>query len=420
MVDTQKFQLKYGRGYQEVEIPKDNLLTVLYPQDIEGVPDEEAEIRRALANPIDSPPLGVLARGKKQVAILVSDITRPAPSYKMLPSLLDELNDAGVRDDQITVYFGLGYHRKHTEEEQRRLVGDEVFQRVKCIDHDRDDCVNLGTTSRGTPIEVFRPVAESDLIIGTGNLEIHYRAGYSGGFKALMPGVCSKNTVQTNHAWKFRPGSGPGINEGNPLREDIEEVGQMAGVAFILNVVLNSKKEIVKAVAGHPIKAHREGCIYIDRMYKCPIPQPADIVIASCGGYPKDINLYQAQKGLDNAGFAVRDGGIIILVGECGEGLGEKTFAEWMLKAENVNEPVEWILQEFILGAHKAAVICQVLQRAKGYLVSAIDPQLAKDIFFHPFATVSEALGQALEEMGPEAKIIVMPYANSTLPFVKG
>ena len=152
-------------------------------------------------------------------------------------------------------------------------------------------------------------MAESDLIIGTGNLEIHYRAGYSGGYKALMPGVCSKNTVQTNHAWKFRPGSGPGINEGNPLREDIEEVGELVGLAFILNVVLNSRKEIVKAVAGHPIKAHREGCLYIDKMYKRPIPQLADIVIASCGGFPKDINLYQAQKGLDNAGFAVRDGG---------------------------------------------------------------------------------------------------------------
>ena len=120
--------------------------------------------------------------------------------------------------------------------------------------------------SRGTPVEVLKSVAESDLIIATGNLEIHYRAGYSGGYKGLMPGVCSKKTVQTNHEWKFRPGSGPGVNDGNPMREDIEEVGKMAGVSFILNVVLNSRKEIVKAVAGHPIKAHREGCTYIDRM----------------------------------------------------------------------------------------------------------------------------------------------------------
>ncbi len=416
---TKKFELKYGMGYQEVEVPEENILAVLYPNDMDGVPDEEAEIRRALANPIDSVSLGELAQGKERIAILVSDITRPAPSYKMLPPLLDVLNAAGVTDDNITVYFGLGYHREHTEEEQRQLAGNEVFERIKCIDHDINDCVYLGTTSRGTPVEVLKSVAESDLIIATGNLEIHYRAGYSGGYKGLMPGVCSKKTVQTNHEWKFRPGSGPGVNDGNPMREDIEEVGKMAGVSFILNVVLNSRKEIVKAVAGHPIKAHREGCTYIDRMYKCSISEPADIVIACAGGHPKDINLYQAQKGLDHASFAVRDDGIIILVGECPEGLGEKTFTEWMLKAENVHQPVEWILQEFILGAHKAAVICQVLQRAKGYLVSAIDPQLVTDVFFHPFDTVSAALAQALEEMGPEAKIIVMPYANSTLPVMR-
>ncbi|HKM40118.1 MAG TPA: nickel-dependent lactate racemase [bacterium] len=412
-------RLRYGKGYQDVYIPEANILTVLYPKDMAGVPDEEAEIRYALNNPIESASLDRLVKGKERIAILASDITRPAPSYKMLPPLLDVLNMAGVTDEQITIYFGLGYHRGHTEDEQRQLVGSEVFERIKCVDHDINDCVYLGTTSRGTPVEVLKAVTESDLIIATGNLEIHYRAGYSGGYKGLMPGVCSKKTVQTNHEWKFRPGSGPGINDGNPMREDIEEAGQMGGVNFILNVVLNSKREIVKAVAGHPLTAHRRGCTYIDKMYKCEIPQLADIVIACTGGHPKDINLYQAQKGFDHASFAVRDGGIIILIGECPEGLGEKTFADWMLKAENVHQPVEWILQEFILGAHKAAVFCQVLERAQGYLVSAINPQLVRDIFFHPFDTGTAALTQALAELGADAKIIVMPQANSTLPILK-
>lgn len=411
--------LKYSDGLTELNIPDKNLVGILNPEDMEGVRDPLREVRNALDNPIGSVPLKELARGTKNVVILASDITRPSPSHILIPPVLDELNEAGVSDEKITIVFGLGYHRKHTEDEKKRLVGEEVHNRVRCIDHDINDCVYMGTTSRGTPVEVFRPVAEADLIIGTANLEFHYKAGYSGGNKSLLPGVCSKKTIETNHVMMIKPGTMPGRADGNPMREDIEEAGKIAGVSFIVNAVLNSHKEIVKVVAGDPVKAHREGTKYIDRMYKREIEEKVDIIIASCGGYPKDINLYQAQKGLENASYAVKDGGSVILIAECREGLGENTFAEWMLKAKTPHEPVEWIQKEFKLGAHKAAVICMVLERIKVYLISSMDDKLVKDIFFIPARSAQEALDRALAEYGENAKVLVLPYANSTLPYTE-
>ncbi len=419
MSEVTTIKLKYGNDYHTISVPTKNIMDIIIPEDLPGVPDQMEEVRRALREPIESAPLSVLAKGKENVVILCSDITRPSPSHLLVPPILEELNAAGVTDDKITVVFGLGYHRPHTEEEKKKLVGEEVYRRVKCIDHDRNNCVYLGQSSRGTPIWVFEPVAKADLIIGTANLEFHYKAGYSGGDKALMPGVCSKETIQANHVMMIRPGTMPGKADGNPMREDIEEIGRIAGVKFIVNPVLNSNKEIVKCVAGHPVKAHREGCKYIDMMYKRPIPEKADIVICCPGGHPKDINLYQAQKGFENASYAVKDGGIIILFAKCGEMLGEKTFEDWMFRATSVDDPVNWIQEEFVLGAHKAVVICLVLQKKKAYLISDIPDDITRKCFFEPAKSVEEALEKALAEMGPEAKILVMPYANSTLPFVE-
>ncbi|HHW06882.1 MAG TPA: nickel-dependent lactate racemase [Clostridia bacterium] len=411
--------LKYGSSTLTVKLPEENLMGILEPADLPGVPDEPAEIRAALANPIGAEPLSVMAQGKKNVVILVSDITRPSPSYKMLPPIVEELNKAGVQDDQITVVFGLGFHRSHTKEEQERLVGKEMFARLKCIDHDRNDCIHIGNTSRGTPVEVFRPVAEADLLIATGNIEFHYNAGYTAGNKALFPGACSQKSIEANHRAMLLPGTEAGRLEGNPMREDIEEAGALAGVKFIVNVVLNSKKEIVKAVAGHPIQAHREGVKWVDKMYKRPVSQPADIVLASCGGSPKDINLYQAQKGFENASYAVRKGGIIILVAECPEGYGEPLFEDWINRAQSIDDPIRWVQEKFVLGAHKAVVICQVLKEKEGILVSGMPDEAVKKCFFQPAATVEEAVAKALQKLGPDAKILVMPNANTTVPYVE-
>lgn len=415
----QSIELKLGSSKVSFDINEANLYGVLNPEDMPGVKDGYKEVKNALENPIGSAGLKEIAQGKKNVVILASDITRPSPSHILIPPMVEELLEAGLNYDNITVVFGLGYHRKHTEEEKKKLLGEELYSKVKSLDHDIDDCIYMGTTKRGTPVEVFSPVAKADLLIGTANLEFHYKAGYSGGDKSLLPGVCSKKTIETNHIMMIKPGTMPGKADGNPMREDIEEGGKIAGVKFIVNAVLNSHKEIVKVVAGDPVLAHREGTKYIDSMYKRQIEERMDVVIASCGGYPKDINVYQAQKGLENASYAVKDGGSIILVAECKEGLGEETFEDWMMRAKTPHDPVKWIQEEFKLGAHKAAVICMVLERAKVYLVSALDDELVKNMFFIPAKSVQEALSASMKEYGENAKVLVLPYANSTLPCVE-
>ena len=412
--------LKYGSSEVTLDVPEHNLCGVLEPSDLPALGNPGLEIERALAHPIGSPPLRELAAGKGRVVILVSDITRPSPSRLMLPPILQELQRAGLKYSQIRVVFALGYPRCHNEEEKRFLLGEEVFSRVEAIDHDVNRCVYIGTTGQGTPVEVFEPVAQADLVIATGNIELHYKAGYTGGNKALLPGCCSARSIAANHSLMMSCEAGPGIIDGNPMRRDIEEAGRLARVAFIVNVVLNSRKEVVKVVAGDPILAHRAGVSAVDEMYKRKLATPANIVVASCGGMPKDINMYQAQKALENASRAVTHGGTIILVAECREGLGERTFAEWMVSSTSPDEPIERLKLGFRLGAHKAAILCQVLRQTEVYLVSSMPADLVKKIFMKPASTVQEALAQALERHGMKARVLVMPHAESTLPVLSG
>ena len=265
-------------------------------------------------------------------------------------------------------------------------------------------------------MDIFRVVAEADRVICLGNIEYHYFAGYSGGAKAVMPGVSTREAIQANHRRMVQPEACAGRIKGNPVREDIEEAGALVGIDFIVNVVLDEHKEIVRAIAGDVTLAHRAGCAFLDTLYSKPIGEQADIVIVSQGGAPKDLNLYQTQKALDNARHAVRDGGIIILVGSCREGLGEKTFEEWLTTASSPCELVERIGKEFKLGGHKAAAIAMVRERAEIYLVSEMDTAFVERLFMRSFPTVGEAYAAARTRLGPDASVIVMPYGGSTLP----
>jgi nickel-dependent lactate racemase len=412
-----KIEFPYGKGNISFRIPEDIMIDVIYSVDTPaGDNDEEQELQSALDNPIGSPPLKELARGKKNIIILVSDISRPAPSKKILGPVLKELKKAGVENNSVTIIFGLGLHRHHTKDEQIHLVGEDIYSNYKCIDHDVSDCVYIGDTSRGTPIHVFRPVVEADLIIGTGNLEYHYSAGYSGGMKAVMPGVCGEETIRPNHSLMLKPTAVVGRIKDNPMRGEIEEIGRKIGVKFMVNVVLDSNKNIIKAVAGDPIDAHREGCKFIDSIYKRKIGHKYDIVIASPGGFPKDINLYQAHKGLDNASFAVNDGGAIVLVAEATEGFGNDVFKEYMMKAVSIDEVLKRINDRFEMGGHKAAKICQILKRTRVYLLSSLDPGTARTLFMTPVRTIEEAIEKEKCIQSKELTCLAMPYAGATLP----
>ncbi len=409
----------YGNGVQTVDVPDKNLLDVLVSNPMKHERTGEDAVRFALENPIGSRKLRDLARPGQKVVIITSDISRPLPSFDVIPAVLDELSAAGVPDADITVVFGLGSHRNHTEEERIKLVGRAVYERVRCIDSDPSDCVRYGVTKRGTPVDITRSVAEADFRICLGNVEFHYFAGYSGGYKAIMPGCSTPAAIQANHRMMVEAAAHAGKIEGNPIREDIEEGGAMVGADFIVNAVLDEHKHIVYAAAGDVTLAHRNACEYLDRMYVKRIEKRADIVIVSQGGAPKDANLYQTQKALDNSKHAVRKGGTIILVGACPEGLGSKVFEEWLLEAEKPQDLIERVHKAFRLGGHKAAAIAMVLEDAQIDLVSEMNDDFVRRLFLTPRHSVQEAFAAALLRYGTDATVIAMPFGGATLPVEK-
>ena len=411
-----KLQFGIGNGFQEVEVPEGNLLGVLHENQVEPGLTGEAEVRRALSEPIGAPRLGDIVRPGEKIAVVTSDVTRPMPTYKVMPALLDELCAAGVKAEDVTLVFALGSHRKQTDEERRRLAGERAWAEIKCVDSDPADCVRLGVTAAGTPVDITRVVAEADRRICLGNIEYHYFAGYSGGVKAIMPGSSTRDAIQANHSMMVRPEACAGALDTNPLRHDLEEAGAICGIDFILNVVLSEHKEILRAVAGHPVEAHRAGCRFLDTLYLKELPCGADIVLVSQGGAPKDLNLYQTQKALDNARHAVNPGGVIILIGSCKEGLGEKTFEEWMTTSPSPAAMIERIGRDFRLGGHKAAAIAMTLEKADVWLVSDLEPDFVRSIFLTPQPSVQEALDQAFLKLGRDATVLAMPCGGSTLP----
>lgn len=411
-----KLSFGFGTGTQEVEVPDKNLLGVLHANEVElGLTGEE-EVRRALSEPIGLPRLREIVHPGEKIAIITSDITRPMPTYKVMPALLDELYAGGARAEDITLVFALGSHRKHTPEERKKLAGERASAEIRCVDSDPGDCVHMGVTSSGTPVDITRVVAQADRRICLGNIEYHYFAGYSGGAKAIMPGVSTRDAIQSNHRMMVRPEACAGALDTNPLRMDIEEAGAICGIDFIVNVVLSEHKEIIRAVAGHPVQAHRAGCAFLDTLYLKKLPQGADIVLVSQGGAPKDLNLYQTQKALDNARHAVKPGGVIVLIGSCKEGLGERVFEEWMTTSPSPQAMVERIGRDFQLGGHKAAAIAMTLEKADIYLVSDMEDDFVRSIFLTPQPSVQAALDRAFEKLGPDATVLAMPYGGSTLP----
>lgn len=412
------FKYGYGKGYKEFDIKDENVMAELSQNSVGYELTGTDEVRRALGDPIGTPRLSEIVKPGEKVVIVTSDITRPMPTKTVLPAVMEELEAAGAEYKDITVVFALGSHRKHSEDEKRYLVGDEIYEKVTCIDSDVKRCRMLGTTSRGTPVEIFDIVADADRIICLGNIEYHYFAGYSGGAKAIMPGVSTRGAIQANHSAMVMDAARAGALDDNPVRLDIEEVARFVKIDFILNVVLDEGKNIIKAAAGHYLHAHREGCRFLDGLYKINIPGRADIVITTPGGFPKDINLYQAQKALDNAKHAVRDGGIIILLASCTEGYGEAVFERWIREASSMDELVTKIKSNFELGGHKAAAIALVEKKARVFIVSDMAREMSEKLYMEPFDSMEEALDKAFEAMGPDARVLLMPHGGSTLPVV--
>jgi lactate racemase len=405
--DNSKIKLGYGQGCLNLMIGEG--AEVVLAKELAAAPACEVErsIDQAKGKNLDD------FAGCKSASILVSDITRPAPSHLMLPPLIRRLRDLGIA--QLKIVFALGTHRRMTSVEERLLLQDCTS--LPYMQHDPTNCVSLGETKLGTPVEILETVASSDLIVATGNIEYHYYAGYSGGGKAVLPGVSSERSVIKNHELMRDPRSITGRLD-SPVRQDMEDAAGIAGLDFILNVVLNGKKEIVQAVAGDYISAHRVGAATVDRMYRRPV-NPAEIVVTCAGGKPKDLNLFQAQKALDNAKNAALPGGSIILVAECGEGLGHPVFERWARQATSAEDCWERFGREYEFGGHKAAFLAKESMQHHLILVSALPRELAEMCFFTPAATLEEALQQARARQGRDARMLVMPHGNLTLAVAK-
>jgi nickel-dependent lactate racemase len=414
--------IPYGKTEVCARIPTRNFLGHIEPKEKAGVADSKAEIERALNQPIGTQRLSEISKAGDKVAIVVDDATRATPSHMMIPPLLDELNKAGVKDEDVTVIFGCGSHRPVTSQEKEKLLGKEALERVRTISHDymAEDQVFLGETSQGTKINVNKAFADADVKVLAGDVNLHYYAGYGGGRKGVLPAVSSVETIQQNHALLVHPKATTGVLEGNPVHEDMMEAAKIAKVDFILNIVINSNKELVKAFAGDLEKAFVEGTTLVDEMYKVPIEQRSNIVVVSAGGQPHDINLYQASKAIQNALEAVKRRGVIVLAAECPEGHGNEVFAEWMEKFTDLKRLEKEIKKRFVIGGHKAYYINKALQKVTIILLSVMPDCYAVNTFkMRTASAMNDALRDALEVAGKNAKVYVMPHGSDTLPEYK-
>ena len=409
--------LPYGKAHLTVSAPADRLL----PRAAIPAADETAVVREALEHPIGTAPLREIAHPGERVAIVVNDITRLTRTDLLLPPIIDTLNAAGIPDRDIFIVFALGIHRAQTDDERKLIVGEKIYARIRCFDHistDTANLVELGTTSFGNRVEINRQVWEADRIILTGEIIYHLIAGYSGGRKSLFPGVAGFHTTTFNHRMIFDPNCRVGKLDGNPAHEDLLEACRMADPDFMVNVVLSPDGKLIRVVAGHYDLAHREGCRTVDRMLRVEIEAPYDVAIASAGGFPLDIDLRQAHKGLENACHALRPGGSILFYAECPGGAGIRSFEEYVGRYRDDFEMREALSREFVVGGHKAFWVARLGRLYNVHLVSGLDPDFVRRCHFTPVSPGEHetALRHLLQQAGPEARVALIPYSGFTLP----
>jgi len=411
--------VKYGQGMRTLALPPGLRFDTLAPGFRAPLPDPIAAVRTALRNPIGTPPLQEIVNPGERVVIVVNDITRLAHSDVFLPVLVDELDLAGIPDRDIVIVFALGIHRRHTAKEQRQIVGEDLARRILLIDHDAFDQNNLsfvGRTTYGNEIWVNRRVREANRVILTGEIIYHLIAGYSGGRKSLVPGVAGAATISFNHKFILDPRCRAGALDGNPAHEDMLEACGLFKPDFLLNVILNANGELAQVVTGHYDQAHRTGCETVNKIYQVLFERPYDVVIASAGGFPFDIDLRQAHKGMENAARALRVGGTLLYFAECREGAGSGALSEWTERFSSSGEMALALQSHFVVGGHKAYWIARLGERMRVLLVSELPESLVRNCHLFAVSDPAAALCTALEEAGPGVRVAYMPDASLTFP----
>lgn len=415
-----KIKLPYGKTFQETEIDDSRIQGILTSHLEEYHPEEDqlTIVKNAMANPIESKKLKELAVGKDKVVILISDHTRPVPSKYILPLMLAEIRE-GNPDADITLLVATGCHRNSKKEELIFKLGEEIYNNEKIYIHDCDDEDMLVTLDEKLPsggdIVVNKLAAEADLLVAEGFIEPHFFAGFSGGRKSVFPGCCSRKAVMYNHNSEFIDSqySRTGNLENNPIHKDMVAAARALGLCYVVNVVINSEKKVIHAVAGDLEKAHEAGTDWLKD--KAGVERKeADIAITSNGGYPLDQNIYQTVKSMTAAEATLKDDGVIIVCSESGDGTGGDAFHNAFLEERDIEKLYKGFLDtpkiETIPDQWESQILCRILLKAKAVIyVSDYDPKTLEDFHFIPVKTLDEAMKKADELMGKDSTVTVIP-----------
>jgi nickel-dependent lactate racemase len=425
------YSVPYGKTHLAFGLLPGMHGTVVESQPVEPLADVERAIDEALARPIGTSPLREMARPGDSVCIVFTDVTRASPDHLLVPALLRELAAAGVRDRDITLLCGIGMHRPSTREEKVAKLGADMVARYRAIDNEPqnpDTLVDLGVTPGGVPVLVHRAAAEADLLIATGLVEPHQYAGYSGGRKTVAIGAAGEPTIEHTHGPAFldHPDTRLGRTEGNPFHEAVTEAARRAGLRFILNVVLDGQKRVLKVAAGESQETHHRLVAFARSVYEVRIPRRYDVAVGGVG-YPKDANLYQASRAASYLFFAptpvVKPGGFLIVPARCQEGAGEGVGEQRFLAAMRDAPDVQAILDDarangYPPGQQRAFVMAKVLEQARVVVVGSECPDVVAACKMTPAATMEEALALATSELGSELDVLIVPHALLTLPVV--
>ncbi|SDF19221.1 nickel-dependent lactate racemase [Sporolituus thermophilus] len=427
-----EFSLGFGDSQIKVALPEEKIINVVEGKPVAPITDVPAAVREALNNPIGTPPLKEVVKAGDKVAIIASDITRMWVKHdQFLPVLLDELNAAGVPDRDIKLVVGLGAHRRHTDKENVRVYGQQVVDRIEIVQSyapAEEDFVYVGKTSRGVETYLNKHVVNADKVILTGGIVYHLMAGFGGGRKAIMPGVSGYATIQGNHSYCLHDEVGKGISphcvsgklEGNNMHEDMTEMAAMLNPAFLLNAVFTPEGQFARFVAGHWYDAWREGCRTVEEIFGVPVKGKADLVIASAGGFPKDINLYQGSKTIDNAFMAVKEDGVIILLLECRDIMEPPDFSGWF-NYESLYDREVALRKGFTVPGF-IALKCGLMAAKVPHIVVTLPENKAfvEKAGMIAVTTIEEAMALAEQKLGrKDYTITVMPHAANTVPLVQ-
>ncbi len=416
------FDLKYGLSSQSISLSEKFKITLIEPPLVTGTRDPVKSIQLAVEHPLNF--TWNSDYSGKQVAITVNDKTRPVPNHLLLPPLIDKLKSSGVSNENITIWIASGSHTPMQPEEFSKILPKEIYSNYTIKPHDAtqvDNLVELGATPRGTPVFTNASFYYSDLKIVVGDIEPHHFAGFSGGYKSASIGLGGLTTINRNHSLLTQPGSTIGEVGRNPLRQDIEDIGRMIGVDLALNAILNTDKAIVSVLFGHPEDVFRAGIQKSKEICTVSIPALYDIVVASAGGYPKDINFYQAQKALTHASCFCKEGGTIILVAECIEGTGSRAYEDFMQNKTSLDSVFRAFADfEFRVGPHKAIQMARLLDKHNIVLVSSIISEMVRTLLMHPAQDVQSAFDQQLARTiahhpnTGELSVAILPNATTT------